>query len=295
MLGAGAEADDAAHPIPQQVANLSSVQELSVGARFVLARTNDGAVYGWGDGIDGELANDSVLNWYLPAPTLISGLTGTTAISAGEKTACAIVAAGQAQCWGRTGDPITATGEPGTALMSADGVVRVVPTNVPGVAGVARIAAGVRAGVAVADDGTVYGWGDSRWGLLAFPQGNPGSWFSAKPIGASPYGFSGKVEALTLGDNHGCALIDNGHIQCWGDNESGQLGLGYATPTWAQAIQDVPALVDVVQIDAGGDATCALMRTGEIYCWGANTYGQAGHPSDGGVDSVRAVPSLVKW
>jgi alpha-tubulin suppressor-like RCC1 family protein len=210
MLGTGADADDVAHPTPKQVSLLDLVQELSVGARFVLARVNDGAVYGWGDGIDGELANDTVLNSYLPAPSIIGGLNNVTAISAGEKTACAVVSPNQTQCWGRAGDPIAVAGEPGTALMSADGVVRVVPTNVPGLNAVEHIAAGVRAAVAAADDGKVYGWGDSRWGLLEFPQGNPGSWFTARPIGVSSYKFSGKVEELTLGDNHGCALVDNG-------------------------------------------------------------------------------------
>jgi len=256
---------------------------------------NDGSVYGWGDGIDGELANESVVNWYLPNPTLIAGLGNAFAISAGELTACAIVGQGEAQCWGRTGDPVAAAGEPGTALMSSDGVVRVVPTAVPNLGVVWQVSTGVRAAVAAANIGGVYGWGDSRWGLLEFPQGNPASWFSSRRVGSPPYDFSGDVVGLTLGDNHGCALVGSGKVQCWGDNESGQLGLGRATPTWPQAIHDVLALENIVHVDAGGDATCALNRGGHVYCWGANRFDQLGQSNGGDVTAIQATPSLVQW
>ena len=295
MLGLGTAADADVHARPQLVPAFGSVSELSVGARFVLARTDDGSVYGWGDGVDGELANKSVIGGYLSTPTRIVGIDKVSALAAGERVACAIAGQSQALCWGRTGDPITATGEPGTALMSVDGVVRVVPTNVPNLGAAHGVAAGARAAVAVADNGSVYGWGVSRAGLLEFPQGNPGSWFSARPIGTASYEFSGKVVELTLGDNHGCALDDSGLVQCWGDNEFGQAGLGTITSEWPQPIQTVPVLTDIVQIDAGGNATCAVRRDGVVYCWGANPYGQLGQDNGGDIKAVQASPGLVLW
>ena len=39
---------------------------------------------------------------------------------------------------------------------------------------------------------------------------------------------SGKTaRAITAGDSHTCAVLDNASLKCWGKNDSGQLGLGH--------------------------------------------------------------------
>ena len=38
---------------------------------------------------------------------------------------------------------------------------------------------------------------------------------------------SGKTaRAITAGDSHTCAVLDNASLKCWGKNDSGQLGMG---------------------------------------------------------------------
>ena len=37
------------------------------------------------------------------------------------------------------------------------------------------------------------------------------------------------ARAITAGDSHTCAVLDNASLKCWGKNDSGQLGLGNTT------------------------------------------------------------------
>jgi alpha-tubulin suppressor-like RCC1 family protein len=65
-------------------------------------------------------------------------------------------------------------------------------------------------------------------------------------------------------------------VQCWGDNEFGQLGSGTHNNS------RTPAAVSrlsggIVAIAAGDFHTCALSNTGAAQCWGENTYGALGN------------------
>jgi alpha-tubulin suppressor-like RCC1 family protein len=37
------------------------------------------------------------------------------------------------------------------------------------------------------------------------------------------------ARGIVAGDNQTCAILDNASIKCWGENTSGQLGLGNTT------------------------------------------------------------------
>jgi alpha-tubulin suppressor-like RCC1 family protein len=38
--------------------------------------------------------------------------------------------------------------------------------------------------------------------------------------------LGGKAVQVAVGQQHSCAILDDGTLKCWGDNEYGQLGLG---------------------------------------------------------------------
>lgn len=99
---------------------------------------------------------------------------------------------------------------------------------------------------------------------------------------------SGDIREVVAGYRHACALMEKGHVVCWGDNTSGQLGDGtLESRTRGVVVQDSR---DFVQVDAGQHATCAVRMDGTVWCWGANDRGQLGD----GTRTDRMVPTQVK-
>ncbi len=84
-----------------------------------------------------------------------------------------------------------------------------------------------------------------------------------------------------------------GKVLCWGSNSSGQLGdpnkpLAVFS-TEVATVQGLPG-TKVTQVITGDETACALLETGDVYCWGSNALGQAG--LDNLSDS--ALPQQVK-
>src|SRR5262249_19331821 len=95
------------------------------------------------------------------------------------------------------------------------------------------------------------------------------------PIGSMhpPAGFTATM--VGVGSNHVCALDDQGVVSCWGrDNGYGQLGDG--TERIHRGPRPVPGLHDAISLAVGFQHACALIRGGEVYCWGENHDGQLG-------------------
>ena len=86
--------------------------------------------------------------------------------------------------------------------------------------------------------------------------------------------------AISAGGFHSCALLSNGQVDCWGDNEVGQLGNG-TTGTYVATPVQVTGISNATAISAGtgGAHSCALLATGRVECWGSNDYGQLGNGS----------------
>ena len=81
-----------------------------------------------------------------------------------------------------------------------------------------------------------------------------------------------KVESISAGDSHACAVISGGQeVYCWGRNDKGQLGvtaMGYRNtasrvPFGSNVLSGGKTIKNVY---AGGEFTCIVLNTGEIYC-----------------------------
>ena len=92
-------------------------------------------------------------------------------------------------------------------------------------------------------------------------------------------GLDSGVKAIAAGWHHACALLSNGGIKCWGNNETG--GLGDGTTTQATTPVEVQELGGVAKaIAAGSNYSCALLDDGTLKCWGNNMLGQLGIKTD---------------
>jgi alpha-tubulin suppressor-like RCC1 family protein len=81
-----------------------------------------------------------------------------------------------------------------------------------------------------------------------------------------------------MGANHFCALVAGG-VLCWGLNAEGQLGEGGTVSYSAAAIPVTGLSSGFIGVAAGGNHSCALRSDGEVWCWGANIWGELGDGS----------------
>jgi hypothetical protein len=92
-----------------------------------------------------------------------------------------------------------------------------------------------------------------------------------------------EVKSVALGWRHTCALLSNGDVYCWGDNDYGQVGndpsnLSIDVPTPTRVVQgERPDGVYFTALSAGDEFTCGTASDGEAYCWGLNDDGNLGN------------------
>ena len=78
-------------------------------------------------------------------------------------------------------------------------------------------------------------------------------------------------------------MVRSGRVYCWGYNGDGQLGTGDASgPSMCNGHGCSPSPVQVRGIDSatgvavGLESSCAVVRGGRVYCWGANAQADLG-------------------
>jgi hypothetical protein len=143
------------------------------------------------------------------------------------------------------------------------------PVNVSGLSDAVSVSAGDSHTCAVTKAGGIKCWGLNSSGQL----GDGTTQDRLAPVNVA--GLTSGVVAVSAGDNHTCALLAGGGVQCWGNNVAGQLGDG--TTTNRPAPVDASGLsTDVISVTAGGLHTCALKTDTSRWCWGDNDFGQLG-------------------
>ena len=94
-----------------------------------------------------------------------------------------------------------------------------------------------------------------------------------------------KIESISTGKNFSILLSSNGICFGLGSNLLGELGLE------EKAFYDIPEEIiylsqfneRIIQVRCGFKHTVCISRSGKVYTWGNNTYGQLGHKNNGNI------------
>ncbi|MFH1438533.1 MAG: hypothetical protein ABIJ56_22685 [Pseudomonadota bacterium] len=205
----------------------------------------------------------------------IEMLYGAAAIDAGGSHNCVKLNTTGLRCWGNGG-----YGQAGNGIFGAI----LAPDDVTGLTtGAQQVSAGTRHTCAVVEGG-VKCWGNNDYGQLGNGTSDTDMGTPVDVVGLE----STVVEQVCAGGGHSCALLSTGRVMCWGSNAQGQLGNGESgsgaeehEPVTVQAATTGSALEGAASLHCGGEYygsghTCALMDSGEVMCWGYNSYGQLG-------------------
>jgi alpha-tubulin suppressor-like RCC1 family protein len=178
--------------------------------------------------------------------TTSTTITTTTAIAASQVTGLPPIAsvscAGEGAlpyCLGLAADGHVWAWGDNTEGQLGDGTAtpRTVPIQVPGLASIAQVAAGLGTGFAVATDGTAYSWGGLATQVNGLGRLINGDRWTPKPIT-----LRAKVAWLSASSSHVMAQLSDGSVWGWGSTAQGALGANTVGPS-----QDLP--VQAVGID----------------------------------------------
>lgn len=254
--------------LPEAVTALSNAIKVAAGVFHSLALLSNNTVKSWGDNFSGQLGDGTFNNSIVPVT--VTGLTNAIDITAGLNHSLALLNDGTVRAWG--GNFFGQLGN------NADTTSNV-PVTVIGLSNVIVIAAGGGHSLALLSDGTVRAWGDNSNGELG-----DGTYINRNiPVqvkGTDGSGFLDNVIAIAAGEFHSLALLNDGTVRAWGNNEYGQLGDETNTtsnvPVIVKATDGSGFLTNVIAIAAGGFHSLALLIDGLVLAWGNNESGQLG-------------------
>ncbi len=128
---------------------------------------------------------------------------------------------------------------------------------------------------ALAVDGSVYCWGDNSSGQCGVDL--PAHELESSRVLTPALVPGVQASSVVAGPRSTCAVRVDGHVTCWGENVSGELGSGVDRQATAVP-REVAGLGNVTQVASGGFGdsyhTCALSTAGEVSCWGNNLFHQ---------------------
>jgi alpha-tubulin suppressor-like RCC1 family protein len=254
-----------------------------------------GLISCWGRNFYGQLGDGTTTN--KSSPVSVYGFKTFTDFSCGSNHVCAIDANdGSMWCWGR--------GTWGQLGTGAYNISNSSPVSVLGNRSYISVGVIANSSCGMLENGDIYCWGRGSLSGISTSYNSPVLIPAISParVPASPRFIVDTADYLNCdetkvyspvdvgqlfvtaatGLDHSLAIDRNFQVWAWGRNDAGQLGLGdttdRSTPTLVSGLPNE----NFVKVAGGRKHSCAITELGDVWCWGDNTYNQAG-PSGGGL------------
>jgi alpha-tubulin suppressor-like RCC1 family protein len=264
-----------------RVAAIDTTVKSIVGASdHTCALMDDSSLMCWGSNGSGKLGVLKLPNTYVTSPVgpvdLGSGRTAKV-VSAGYQHNCAILDDDTLKCWGWNNNGRLGYGD--TTDRTAPDATAVVDL------GSGRTAKALSLGeshtCAILDDDTIKCWGGGNY----IGYGDTTQREAPDATAVVNLGSGRTAKALSLGNGHTCAILDDDTLKCWGYGGQGQLGTGDTSWRGHTAGEMGDALLAInlgsgrtaKVVSAGYQHNCAILDDDTLKCWGVNSYSQLGY------------------
>ncbi|XP_037327022.1 probable E3 ubiquitin-protein ligase HERC3 [Pungitius pungitius] len=153
---------------------------------------------------------------------------------------------------------------------------------------ITMVSSGQSHSMAVNEEGQVFAWGAGEEGQLGLGTAEA----TVRIPRLVKRLCEQRIAQVMCGNQHCIALSRDGQLFTWGQNTSGQLGLGKGEPSklFPHPLKSLSG-IPLAQITAGGDHSFALSLSGAVFGWGKNRAGQLGLNDE----QDRAVPCHIKF
>jgi alpha-tubulin suppressor-like RCC1 family protein len=248
QLGAGLREAQSDAPVSMQ--GVSGVRELALSGYHGCALTAGSRVVCWGLNQGGETGGGTSYQPKvrdLATPTVVPDVENAIAIAVIHGSSCALTQSRDVFCWGAS-----VSLEHSKMLQGARASEK--PAKLGELHGMESIDGGdgVFCGIRKGD---VVCWGNH--------------FFLHPDQKYDPVSFGLKsAKKVRLGRHHGCALLTDGTVTCFGQRDSGALGRPLPETRGLEAPSPVLGLPKVVDLAAGDSITCAMTERQGTYCFG---------------------------
>jgi YD repeat-containing protein len=246
-------------------------KQVSSGYAHTMAVKTDGTLWGWGNGLLGQLGNVLTANSSTPVTTFAGG-TDWKQVSSGREHTVALKDNGvnkELFVWGNE-----YSGKIGNGFTSRRKAVFTPTTTFAGGTNWKQVSSQFNCGVAVKTDGTLWTWGVTTNGQL----GNGVTVNSVVSTPVTTFAGGTNWKHVSNGAVHTAAIKTDGTLWVWGIGSSGHLG-NADTTNKSTPVTTFAGGTNWKQVSAGDSITAAIKTDGTLWTWGSGNYGQLGNAS----------------